>query len=109
MYIFYFQELLFIDMYINLMWHTVLIYWCVVAPTDEHAHASISFKITLTHEGSGTRPTNPDWLQHKSEWTREAVTERSYWPSNLEEPGYVAAKVALLASVVKALRKDTKG
>ncbi len=33
-------------------------------------HASISFKITLTHEGSGTRPTNPDWLQHKSEWTR---------------------------------------
>jgi len=72
-------------------------------------HASISFKITLTHEGSGTRPTNPDWLQHKSEWTREAVTERSYWPSNLEDPGYVAAKVALLGSVVKALRNENGG
>ena len=72
-------------------------------------HASISFKITLTHEGSGTRPTNPNWLSHKDDWTREAVTERSYWPSNLEEPGYVATKVALLASVVKALRNEDGG
>ena len=72
-------------------------------------HARLSFKITLTHVGSGSKPTNPDWNSHKSQFTREGATGRSYWPSNLEEPGYVAAKVALLASVVTALRNEDGG
>ena len=72
-------------------------------------HASLSFKITLTHMGSGSKPTNPDWNSHKSEFTREGATGRSYWPSNLEAPGFVAAKVALLASVVTALRNEDGG
>ena len=72
-------------------------------------HASLSFKITLTHVGSGRKPTNADWNSHKSLFTDELVTGRSYWPSNLEDPGYVATKVALLGSVVSALRNEEGG
>ena len=72
-------------------------------------HASLSVKITLTHVGSGRKPTNADWNSHKSLFTDELVTGRSYGPSNLEDPGYVATKVALLGSVVSALRNEEGG